>query len=378
MNAEDAKEEVIADEKPAENGTHKDEKPAENGDVKNGDDKKDGDEESGDESEEELGSLEKPVEILTTKRERKSSDFFHLKESAPEREVLEPDFSQGKGTAFGEIPYINWKITNADTEDLAVLHKLLYKKPGKHHLIKKNIRSFCGYPFEANSKQYSYVNNIAYRLVLPGLKWISGLMGLDTSSKDKDELRTALLDFLMEPKDLGHTVPEKKTPAKKKSKTPSKKKKDKTPKSKSKAPKDEQSGSDVSEASDSEESDADEEKEKEEKKKKKPEKSPKKKEKKAKAFPVKIAVPSKKKSAQKKRKADASDGSDEDEPLVKKKKSPPTSDVIKKDVAEILKDADLEQVTMKTVVKQVYDKYPSFDLTSKKDFIKSCVKELIS
>ncbi|KAJ8975532.1 hypothetical protein NQ317_003873 [Molorchus minor] len=38
--------------------------------------------------------------------------------------------------------------------------------------------------------------------------------------------------------------------------------------------------------------------------------------------------------------------------------------------------ANLEEITMKTVCQRVYDHYPDFDLTHKKDFIKSTVKSV--
>ncbi|KAJ4428965.1 hypothetical protein ANN_25961, partial [Periplaneta americana] len=49
-------------------------------------------------------------------------------------------------------------------------------------------------------------------------------------------------------------------------------------------------------------------------------------------------------------------------------------DEIKTYVKEILEGANLEEITMKTVCKQVYAHYPEFDLAHKKDFIKSTVK----
>ncbi|CAG2068843.1 unnamed protein product, partial [Timema podura] len=51
---------------------------------------------------------------------------------------------------------------------------------------------------------------------------------------------------------------------------------------------------------------------------------------------------------------------------------------IKSYVKEILEGANLEEITMKTVCKQVYANYPDFDLAHKKDFIKTTVKSLIS
>ncbi|CAF4858910.1 unnamed protein product [Pieris macdunnoughi] len=78
------------------------------------------------------------------------------------------------------------------------------------------------------------------------------------------------------------------------------------------------------------------------------------------------------------------EGSEEEEsgeesdggPADKKAKRPPTDDEIKKYVKQILEGANLEQITMKTVCKQVYSHYPDFDLAHKKDFIKATVKSV--
>lgn len=79
-------------------------------------------------------------------------------------------------------------------------------------------------------------------------------------------------------------------------------------------------------------------------------------------------------------KANEKDEESEDEPLSKKAKpsspTPPNDDEIKAYVKEILDDANLEEITMKTVCKQVYAKYPQFDLSHKKDFIKNTVKSV--
>ena len=69
---------------------------------------------------------------------------------------------------------------------------------------------------------------------------------------------------------------------------------------------------------------------------------------------IKLPSPKKKKPASpKKRKAE--EDSDDDEPLVKKvKEELPTDSELKKVVSSILQGADLEHLTMKTVVKQVW------------------------
>lgn len=75
---------------------------------------------------------------------------------------------------------------------------------------------------------------------------------------------------------------------------------------------------------------------------------------------------------------DKNDEESEDEPLSKKSKksAPPSDDDIKKYLQDILSEANLEEITMKTVCKKVYAKYPQHDLTHKKDFIKQTVKSV--
>jgi len=76
--------------------------------------------------------------------------------------------------------------------------------------------------------------------------------------------------------------------------------------------------------------------------------------------------------------------SEDDEPLKKPKKSAgdtadvkaPTDDDIKILLKDILAEANLEEITMKTVCKKVYAHYPNHDLSARKDFIKQTVKSV--
>ncbi|XP_046887981.1 protein DEK [Hypomesus transpacificus] len=72
------------------------------------------------------------------------------------------------------------------------------------------------------------------------------------------------------------------------------------------------------------------------------------------------------------------DNSDDDEPLIKMIKKPPSDEQLKEMLKSILKDANLEEMTMKHICQKVYDTYPAYDLTGRKDFIKKTVKLLIS
>nr|XP_046158321.1 protein DEK-like isoform X1 [Oncorhynchus gorbuscha]XP_046158322.1 protein DEK-like isoform X1 [Oncorhynchus gorbuscha] len=74
----------------------------------------------------------------------------------------------------------------------------------------------------------------------------------------------------------------------------------------------------------------------------------------------------------------ALDSSDDDEPLIKMIKKPPTDEQLKETVKRLLKDANLEEMTMKKICQKVYDTYPEYDLTSRRDYVKQTVKTLIS
>lgn len=93
------------------------------------------------------------------------------------------------------------------------------------------------------------------------------------------------------------------------------------------------------------------------------------------------------KPAAKTKKADSSsnskntntaDSSDEDEPLINIIKKPPSDEQLRETLQRLLKDADLEEMTMKRICQRVFDTYPEHDLSSRKDFIKQTVKSLIT
>ncbi|XP_053349502.1 protein DEK [Clarias gariepinus] len=83
-------------------------------------------------------------------------------------------------------------------------------------------------------------------------------------------------------------------------------------------------------------------------------------------------------SSKTKLKIESSDDDDDDEPLIKMIKKPPSDEQLKSAVKDLLKDANLAEVTMKQICQQVYDLYPDFDLAARKNFIKDTVKSLIS
>lgn len=71
------------------------------------------------------------------------------------------------------------------------------------------------------------------------------------------------------------------------------------------------------------------------------------------------------------------DDDDDDEPL-SKLVGHPSDEQIKILVAKTIKEAKLEDITMKKVIRMVFDAYPNFDLGYRKEFIKSTVRQILS
>lgn len=369
---------------------------------------------SGEESEEEtLGLLERPIEIIETRRERKKVERLLLSndDKAKKKEGL--DYSKGKGVKLGDIDIVRYEINRSLSAELKPLHKLLYKQFGKTSTIKKNIYAFCGFPFEKDSKEYGDLDWQMEKFAKMGLLRLCEIFGLSLKG-NRDELKAKVLEFLMKPYQTDKKVPGKvQPPSSKKSRKRKSKSSDEKPKKKKKVAENDKEDDDGSD----DEEDVDEKEEENIEREKKKKKEAVKKETKAKpkkATVIKLPTPSKKKKVKeekvkeqeekvkvkeekmkekeekvkekeekvKKKKVSpkakkVESDSEEDEPLSKIPKGP-SDEEIEKVVEELLDGADLETVTMKMICKQVFDKFPNHDLTERKSFIKETVKQIIS
>jgi len=182
-DAENEDSEKQENEAASETSTKKKKNQSEN---EKSDEEKDGDENSDEELP--LGTLDQPVVILENKRSRKSITKYDNSSDVKRNSLddVELDYSLGKGVLLKEIPFIKYQIQIAETEDLVVLHRLMYRKAGKLSEMKQNIRNFCGYPFDEKSKHYTAAKSLASRITTPGLKFLNGILGLEVS---KDGLK---------------------------------------------------------------------------------------------------------------------------------------------------------------------------------------------
>uniref|UniRef100_A0A8D0GZ38 Protein DEK n=1 Tax=Sphenodon punctatus TaxID=8508 RepID=A0A8D0GZ38_SPHPU len=321
--------------------------------------------------------------IVEGKREKKKVERLTMQVSSLQREPF--TIAPGKGQKLCEIERIQYFLSKKKTDELRNLHKLLYNRPGTVSSLKKNVGQFSGFPFEKGSDQYKKKEEMLKKFRNAMLKSICEVLYLERSGVNS-ELVTRILNFLMYPKPSGKPLPKsKKTPSKggKKERSSSgtarKAKLTKCPEILS-----DESSSEEDEKKEKDESSEDDKESEEEppkkaaKKEKSKQKTPSKSKKATKIANVKKADSSTtKKNQNNSKKESESEDSSDDEPLIKKLKKPPTDEDLKETVKKLLANANLEEVTMKQICKEVYESYPSYDLSERKEFIKKTVKEVI-
>nr|XP_033790469.1 protein DEK isoform X2 [Geotrypetes seraphini] len=348
--------------------------------IENKEETKEGEKEDGEEEEEEEEEKEKSL-IVEGKREKKKVERLSLEVKVQKQDPLT---MQGKGEKLCEIESIQYYLKKKKLEDLRVLHKLLYNRPGTVNAIRKNIGQFSGFPFEAGSEQYKKKEDVLKKLNKVTLKNICEILNLQKKGTNID-ITIKILDFLMEPKHSGKTLPKLKTLGKSGKTSPG------TTKKSAKNKQNAVQYDDLSTENKNQRGQTSKKKEQKEP----PKKTAKKETPKQKATPkskttvksanIKKADSSTPKKNQNNAKRGAkvldseseSDSSD-DEPLIKKLNKPPTDEELKETVKKLLASANLEEVTMKQICRKVNETYPRYDLSDRKDFIKEAVKELIS
>ncbi|XP_071510150.1 protein DEK-like [Diadema antillarum] len=382
-------------------------------------------EEESDEEELPLGSVEAPVQIMTGKRDRKKVERLVVMDTpkTPEKKFEVPT---GRGVKLGDIEMIAYQLDKFKAPDLKPLHKFLFGRTVKDlRQTKRNCKEFSGFNFEKDDPEYVKRENLLVKFTVEGQKELCTILDVEKKGT-KDKMMERLMEFCLNPQPSGRKPPEKGKRGRKSTKPKKKTKKPSSGGPGRKKKKATAAGGDASTVSEEDELDTTAEdgtegdttaesldtsvaegesqpkktkskstpKKKEKSKKDTPKgktKTPKKKKmsvkspsKQAKSTPAKAKkTPQKRKDESKtpqKRKVDEIDDGDssDDEPLVKKSKSPPTDKELRETIQSILDGANLEEVTMKMVCRRVYDSYPDFPLQHKKDFIKSTVREIIS
>ncbi|KAH6559549.1 hypothetical protein KP509_1Z004400 [Ceratopteris richardii] len=215
-------------------------------------------------------SLDRPA------RERKSIDRFADSVEIEKEKPKEFKIEQGSGDCLRDIPNVVFKLSKKKSSDepIQLLHRLLYNKRAKPHVVKTNILQFSGYVWGPNEeKEKAKVREKLDKCFKETLIQLSDLLDLNMPrTSKKEDIVSGLLDFLQSPQkttDKLFQEEEQRLKEKKRSKSPAKGKKKKkttqTPRKRQKHEKTGETNKDDAVAAEQEEEQASESLEKEKK-----------------------------------------------------------------------------------------------------------------
>ncbi|KAF8570857.1 hypothetical protein P879_07766 [Paragonimus westermani] len=315
-------------------------------------------------------------------------------------------FEAGRGSELGAIPLIDATIRKTKPINLKPLHLIAFGRLGGAAEVRTNLRRFRGFAFDANSSEYTKKLAHVEQRSTNELREALRILNLEVSGS-RQVMAARLMEFLLEPvalkvkykgeiKKSGRSHKKESDSSKKVAKP----KVRKSPSSKTNSsevsgeePGQDDSGSDIEGSISSEhKSSSDEEYGRVPKKRGRPLKAG-----------TKVKQPRKRRAVAAESNSD-DDGqenpivtkqpsktlaqsvkqaeSDEDVPLASlagsKKPTPPSDVELKECIISILKVVNLEETSLKVVREQVFSRFPGVDLTGKKDFINTTVKEYLS
>jgi len=145
--------------------------------------------------------FEQPV-IVEGKRSRKPTSRLELTDVSPPRKEF--SVPQGNGKALGEIPFINHQLTHMSIDDLTQLRMICLGRRASKANLRKNLQDFKGFTFDRESEEFQrHLTNLT-KLKKDQIDQLNEILGLETSNDPKN-----ILEFLLEPKDLGKTIVER-------------------------------------------------------------------------------------------------------------------------------------------------------------------------
>ncbi|KAJ0000617.1 hypothetical protein NQD34_012459 [Periophthalmus magnuspinnatus] len=151
-------------------------------------------------------------EIIEGKRAKKSVERLDMQ--VPKKPV-KLSIGDGSGEKLGDIPRTSHRLNKMKPVDLVPLHNLLFDRRGKLSLIKKNLRQFNGFPFNADSEQFTKKRDkLQKNFTNTKLKFVCEVLDLEKKGTHADLVHRIMM-FLVSPKSSGKRLPKKKKRSKK-------------------------------------------------------------------------------------------------------------------------------------------------------------------
>ncbi|KAJ4918271.1 hypothetical protein JOQ06_002044 [Pogonophryne albipinna] len=157
-------------------------------------------------AQEDKSSPNKSSSKISGKRAKKTVERLDF-QAPKQKEKLK--IGDGNGDKLGDIPRTCLQITKMKTADLKPLHTILFDRPGKTAILKKNLRLFNGFPFAADSEEFTKKREKLLKnsnFTNTKLKVVCGVLDLEKKGTHSD-LVDRILTFLTEPKNSGKRLP---------------------------------------------------------------------------------------------------------------------------------------------------------------------------
>uniref|UniRef100_A0A8C6TT64 DEK-C domain-containing protein n=1 Tax=Neogobius melanostomus TaxID=47308 RepID=A0A8C6TT64_9GOBI len=118
------------------------------------------------------------------------------------KKAVKLSIGEGCGEKLGDIPRIGFQLNKLKPDVLVPLHSLLFDRRGKVSMIKKNIRLFNGFPFDADSEQFTKKRDKLQKNTKAKLHLMCGVLDLEKKGSNA-ELVEKIMAFLLSPKSSG-------------------------------------------------------------------------------------------------------------------------------------------------------------------------------
>lgn len=160
--------------------------------------------------------FDQPVEILYSKRQSKRIQRFQI--ASPEKtkrikKKPEP-VAKGNGRRLGEMDKVCQRIEEENELDLKVVYFVLFQKRRVAKAdIKPKIKKWNGWPFGAHTRQHQKALENLVDMTVVNLHWAMDVLGLPFKANDpKDVLIERLADWCLKPKEIMMEIPENTIP----------------------------------------------------------------------------------------------------------------------------------------------------------------------
>jgi hypothetical protein len=94
-------------------------------------------------------------------------------------------------------PIIDEKISSCKTDELQLLHQLIYDVPGKSSWIRRNIRRFEGFKFNASSVEYQNKLGLLRDADEEDLTTTCKILNINAEGEEFSEISRKIMDFLV-------------------------------------------------------------------------------------------------------------------------------------------------------------------------------------